>query len=68
MRFRIQTDGEKFRVQRRRWFVWWYGADCYNTGYMPAKREYWLFHTYAKAEAWIDNELNEKPPPKWRTI
>ena len=63
MRFRIQTDGKKFRVQARAWWslgVWVIGAiddDCFV---------YRLFRNRAEAEAWIAEQ--EQTKPKWRTV
>ena len=57
MKFRIQTDGEKFRVQKRFWSVYWWDW---------ATRPWGYFDTRAEAEAWIDEQ--EQTKPKWETI
>ena len=55
MRFRIQTDGEKFRVQVRVWYMLF--------GVWETRSEW---SSYEKAERYIRELM--KPKPKWRTI
>ena len=73
MKFRIQTDGEKFRVQEQHWYGW---GCSHRVGYRiwvsrgkdGCRRvwEYQRFSTQAEAQAWIDQ--HQEPKRKWRTL
>lgn len=66
MKFRILTNGEKFRVQEKRWFLW---SDCvearnglWGTPYDPVATSYFPieFETFKGAEEWIEKQKTEK--------
>ena len=67
MKFRIQTDGEKFRVQKK--ILFWWGKGCVNS---KSARDghaitwYRILSTRAEAQAWIDE--HQEPKRKWRTL
>ena len=66
MKFRIQTDDEKFRVQASAWWtlgIWIIGALAWRRG---GEAKYAEFDTRTDAQTWIDEEGQK--PPKWRTL
>ena len=66
MKFQIQTDGEKFRVQARAWRtlgVWTRGA---VDDWLLDPPTYTRFNTFTEAQEWVDDQ--GQTPSKWRTI
>ena len=69
MRYRIQTDGEKFRVQKKVMFWWVRGSvDRYGSPMRHVHCVYRPYDTRAEAQEWIDEVLNQPPKPEWTTV
>lgn len=66
MRFRIQTDGEKFRVQeqKRRLNEPEHGEPWFLVAWFTLA----LFDRLVDAKAWLDTKNNKTPNPKWETV
>ena len=67
MRFRIQTDGDKFRVQKRVWHGWGIGAGETS---LPDIHYYTMFADEPSARAWIRTHYGTEAEiaREWRTI
>ena len=68
MRFRIQTDGEKFRVQRK--VGRWWAEGAYIYGEFTGDKYYIQFNTYKQAVAWIRKHYGTAAEivREWRTV